>query len=392
MKILHTSDWHVGKAIRQHSRLVEQGEVLREIVSIARDNAVDAVLVAGDLYETSAPSAEAQHLVVQTLLELRRTGAEVIAIAGNHDHALTFDAYRPLMGVAGITLAGSVRTPEAGGVVEFTTSGGEPAVVAVLPFLSQRYAVTAAELLANRPDENASNYDGMVRNILTELTKGFRPDAVNLILAHLTVTGGQLGGGERTAQTIFEYHVPAAAFPGSAHYVALGHLHRRQTLPAACPVVYCGSPLAVDFGEQDNKPVVCLVEAAPGTPAKVTDIPIRSGRRMRTVHGTVAELTARADDFGEDFLRVYVRENARAGLTQEVQAVLANAVQVHIDADYAEPVTAGPAVDRTGRSPSELFAEYCQQENEDDERVTALFARLHDEVTSSERTGQLTGG
>src|SRR5674536_387412 len=102
---------------------------MREIVRIAREQQVDAVLVAGDLYETSAPHADAQQLVVQTLLELRATGVDRIAIAGNHDHAATFDAYRPLLAAAGITLVGSVRTPEAGGVVEFTArSTGEPAV------------------------------------------------------------------------------------------------------------------------------------------------------------------------------------------------------------------------------------------------------------------------
>jgi exonuclease SbcD len=391
VKVLHTSDWHVGKKIKQHSRIDEQRAVLREIVGIAREQKVDAVLVAGDLYETSVPSAEAQQLVVRTLLDLRATGAEVIAIAGNHDHALTFDAYRPLMAAAGIILTGSVRIPQAGGIVEFhAPSTGEPVVVAVLPFVSQNYAVSAAELVANRPDENAASYDELYRTLLRALVTGFRDDAVNLVLAHLTVTGGQLGGGERAAQTIFEYHVPATAFPPDAHYVALGHLHRRQTLDAACPVSYCGSPIAVDFGEQDNKPVVCLVEASPGVPAKVTDIPITAGRRMRTVHGTVAELAERAESFGEDWLRVYVREKARAGLTQEVQAVLPNAVHVYIDPDYAEPVGGdGPGIDRAGRSPAELFAEYCAAYGHEDARVTTLFNRLHDELS---QPAEMTGG
>ena len=110
------------------------------------------MLVAGDLYDTAAPSAAAQQLVVRTLLGLARDGAEVIAIAGNHDHAPTLDAYRPLAGAAGITLVGSVRTAEKGGVVEFTArSTGERATVAVLPFLSQRYAVRAAELVTRTP-------------------------------------------------------------------------------------------------------------------------------------------------------------------------------------------------------------------------------------------------
>ena len=94
MRFLHTADWHVGKTLKGRSRLDEQEQVLREIVGIARAHEVDAVLVAGDLYDTAAPSAEAQKLVNRTLLGLARDGVEVIAIAGNHDHAATIDAYR----------------------------------------------------------------------------------------------------------------------------------------------------------------------------------------------------------------------------------------------------------------------------------------------------------
>ena len=137
----------------------------------------------------------------------------------------------------------------------------------MLPFLSQRYAVRAAELVAGTPAQHTSAYDQQLRDILGKLTAGFRDDAVNLVMAHLTVLDGRMGGGERAAQSIFEYAVPAAIFPVDAHYVALGHLHRRQTVAAPCPVHYCGAPLAVDFGEQENTPVVCVVEAAPGTPA-----------------------------------------------------------------------------------------------------------------------------
>ena len=204
---------------------------------------------------------------MQALLALRDTGAEVIAIAGNHDSAATFDAYRPLMGAAGITLVGSVRAADRGGVVSFDArSTGERVNVAVLPFLSQRYAVRAAQLISSTPSEMSRDYDDMVREVIANLAEGFTPDAVNVVMAHLTVTGGTFGGGERAAQSIFEYNVPASAFPAEAHYVALGHLHRRQTLPAPCPVVYSGSPFAVDFGEQDNTHVVCLVRGHPDHP------------------------------------------------------------------------------------------------------------------------------
>ena len=386
MKFLHTSDWHVGKVLKGRNRLDEQRAVLREIVALARTHEVDALLIAGDLYDSAAPSAEAQELVVRALMALRDTGAEVIAIAGNHDHPRTFDAYRPLMNLAGITLVGSVRTAESGGVVSFTAPHtGEPVRVAVLPFLSQRHAVRAAELVAHTPAENSASYDQLIRDLVTTLTAGFGDDAVNLVTAHLTVTGGTMGGGERAAQSIFEYHVPAGAFPADAHYVALGHLHRRQTLPAACPVVYSGAPLAVDFGEQDNTPSVCLVEATPSTPARVTDLPLTSARRLRTVHGTVAELGDLAADLAEDYLRVVVREPARAGLREEVQAVLPGALEVRIDPEFAAELQV-PRPDRTSgqNGPAELFAEFCAERKLVDGRVQSLFTRLHDEVTSGE--------
>jgi exonuclease SbcD len=384
MRFLHTSDWHVGKTLKGRSRLDEQRDVLREIVQIARAQQPDAVLIAGDLYDSAAPSAGAQRLVIDALMALAGTGAEVLAIAGNHDHAATLDAYRALAGAAGITLIGSVRPADRGGVIRFRArSSGEPVVVAALPFLSQRYAVKAAELVGQTPAQNAGGYDQMVRDVLGTLTAEFADDSVNLVMAHLTVTGGAFGGGERAAQSIFEYHVPASIFPPEAHYVALGHLHRRQALPAPCPVHYCGAPLAVDFGEQDNTSVLCLVEASPGLPAKVTDIPLTAGRRLRTLRGTVAEMGALADSVGEDYLRVWVREPARAGLRDEVLDLLPNALEVRIDPEFAAAVSgsrpaSGPGVERT---PGELFSDFLAARQVADPRVEALFARLHDKVT-----------
>jgi DNA repair protein SbcD/Mre11 len=379
MRFLHTADWHVGKTLKGRSRLDEQEQVLREIVGIARTHEVDAVLVAGDLYDSAAPTADAQKLVNRTLLGLARDGVEVIAIAGNHDHAATIDAYRGFAAAAGITLVGTVRTAGRGGTVELTArSTAERATVAVLPFLSTRYAVRAAELVAGTPAEHTSAYDQQLRDILRSLTAGFRDDAVNLVMAHLTVLDGKMGGGERAAQSIFEYAVPAAIFPVDAHYVALGHLHRRQTMAAPCPVHYSGAPLAVDFGEQENTPVVCLVEATPGTPAAVTDIPIRSGRRLRTLRGSVAELSVLGEMVGDDFLRVWVREHARAGLREEVTALLPNALEVRIDPEFAAPAAVARPAQEPGRSPVELFGEYLGTRGVADPRVEELFRRLHE--------------
>jgi exonuclease SbcD len=382
---MHTADWHVGKTLKGRDRLDEQRAVLAEIAQIAEVNQVDAVLVAGDVYESSAPSAQAQYLVVQTLLRLRQAGAEVIVIAGNHDHGPTFEAYRPLMGVAGITLAGAVRPPDKGGVIRFqASSDGADVQLAVLPFLTQRYAVRAAEIVTQTPSENVRAYDEMIRQVVASLTGGFSDSTVNLLMSHLTCVGGVFGGGERAAQSIFEYSVPATIFPVSAHYVALGHLHRRQSLPARCPVHYSGSPIAVDFGEQDNTSVVCLVEAWPSVPARVTDIPITSGRRLRTVRGTLLELEARTASFGDDYLRVWLREPTRAGLRDDIVTLLPNALEVRIDPAFAAPSrTERPETAYEARSPGQLFAEYCAAVQVEDTRVAALFGELYEEVTTA---------
>jgi exonuclease SbcD len=210
-------------------------------------------------------------------------------------------------------------------------------------------------------------------------------------MAHLTVSGAVHGGGERAAQTIFEYWVPASAFGTEPHYVALGHLHRRQTLPAGCPVAYSGSPICVDFGEQDNTPVVVLIDATPSTPARTTDLPLIAGRRLRTVRGTVADLATRAEELGDAFLRVYVTQPARAGLREDVLEALPNALEIRIDPEFAAAASTGRAAPKPDRSPGELFGDYCAQHGVDDARVQALFDELHDAVTSPTDAALATG-
>lgn len=385
MKFLHTADWHVGKTLKGRDRIEEQTAVLREIVGLAVAHEVDAVLVAGDLFDTASPSAAAQQLVWRTLHELASRDIEVVVIAGNHDHPDMLDALRPLTTTAGIHLRGRVAPPDKGGVHTFTArSTGEKCQIALLPFLSKRHAVRASQIMANTPAENVGAYDQQIRDLLAALVRGFEPDAVTVVMAHLTCTGGLFGGGERQAQSIFEYHVSASTFPPELHYVALGHLHRRQQVSASCPVHYSGSPIAVDFGEQDYTPVVCLVEVSPDTPARVSDLPLTSGRRLRTVTGTVAELLADPDQYGDDYLRVVVAEPGRAGLRDEIVEALPHALEVRIHPDHAMTAPAAAlAVDRPTLSPADLFADYCASVSVADPRVNALFDQILDDLATS---------
>src|SRR5690606_339638 len=145
MKILHTSDWHVGKVLKGQPRLEEHKAVLGELVEVARAESPDLILVAGDLFDTAAPTPSATRLVTGALTALRATGAQVVAIAGNHDNGAALDALRPWAEAAGITLRGTVRGP-ADHRITGTTAAGERWRLVALPFLSQRYAVRAVEM------------------------------------------------------------------------------------------------------------------------------------------------------------------------------------------------------------------------------------------------------
>ena len=384
MRILHTSDWHVGKTIRGASRLDEHRRVLGEIAQVAKDRTVDLVLVAGDLYESAAPSAEAEQVVLRALLDLHDTGAKVVVVAGNHDNPGRFEAIRPLMGELGITVLGHVARPEAGGVIEHTTPAGERAHLALLPFCSQRYAVRAAELMSQEGFENVGLYAEKLRGILQALTADFGGDAVNLVVAHGMVRGGKTGGGERDAQTAFEdYWIDASAFPATAAYVALGHLHLAQKMPGGAPIWYSGSPIQVDFGEAGAGKHVLVVEAAPGRPASIEQVPLTTGEELRTVTGTLADLQALAanEDLGGAWLRVVVTEPARAGLADDVRALLGDRV-VEVRIEAGDSVERKPGARRSGRSPYDLFAAYLDEQNIADDRLGALFAKLLDEELS----------
>jgi DNA repair protein SbcD/Mre11 len=378
MRILHTSDWHVGKVLKGQSRMDEHVAVLRQVVDVARSERPDLVLVAGDLFDTAAPTPDATRVVTRALSALRGTGAEVVAIAGNHDNGAALDALRGWAEAAGITLRGSVRDRAADHLIAGATASGEQWRLVALPFLSQRYAVRATEMFALSAAEATQTYADHVGRLIAALTESFDGKAINLISAHLTVVGGVLGGGERDAHTIQSYAVPATVFPTSAHYVALGHLHRRQSVLGPCPVHYSGSPLAIDFGEEENTPSVTIVEVTATTAAKTRDVPITSATPLRTVRGTLDELST--VDAGDAWLRVYVNEKPRAGLREAVQELLPRALEVRVDPAQLD-IEPQPRAQRSGRAPRDLFGDYLTSKGHADPDVVALFDRLYGEVS-----------
>lgn len=381
VKILHTADWHVGRTIRGRSRADEHRAVLAEIAEVAAREAVDLVLVAGDTFDVAAPSAEAEEIVYQALLDLSQV-APVVIVAGNHDHPRRWRAVAPLLRRGRVTVGATLRRPDDGGLVRIETAGGT-AAVALVPFISKRGIVTADDLMALDPYEHGGKYAGRVEAILRKLTESMTTDDVNVVVAHLMVAEGRLGGGERLAYTVNDYAIPATAFGGGLSYVALGHLHRRQKVPAPSPVWYAGSPMQLDFGERGETKGVLIVEAEPAKPAVVTPVTLTSGRDLIQIEGTVDELEARRYDteLADAYLKVVVEEPARAGLADEIRELFPNAVDVLLAAP-TRAETAEREV-RLGRAPHELFADYLDHAGVDDERVVALFDELLGEIDAT---------
>jgi exonuclease SbcD len=415
VRFLHTSDWHVGKSIRGHSRAGEHRAVLAEIATIADEEAVSLVLVAGDLFDSAAPTAESEEIVYDGLLALADV-APVVVVAGNHDNARRLSAVSPLLALGRITVATEARRPDDGGVLTVKAGDGSPVQVATVPFVSQRAIVRAEALMSEPAFRNAQSYAQRMRAVLSSLTAGFSADGVNLMVAHLFVAGGSAGGGERAVHLADEYAVSAIDFPATASYVALGHLHRAQAIRGATAIHYCGSPLQLDFGETANDPQVNVVDLRPGKPAVVTAVPLIAGSRLRTLRGSLDDVLAAAsalpgqgvrdgdsddvDAAGDadrtvawpDHLRVVLDESPRAGLADEVRARLPRAVEVVLaprDGDDPAARTADP--DRLARQPRDLLAQYLSEHDVADERVAALFDDLVDELVDERVSGPVAG-
>jgi exonuclease SbcD len=380
MRILHTSDWHVGKVLKGRTRHEEHIRVLAEVVEIARAEQPDLAIVAGDLYDTGAPTPDSTRVVTRALSALRQTGAQVVAIGGNHDNGPALDALRPWADAAGIVLRGAIRDNPDELLITGTTAGGERWRLVALPFLSQRYAIRAAEMYELTAAEASQTYADHIARLIARLSESFaEPGAVNLLTAHLTVVGASTGGGEREAHTVMGYAVPATVFPAHAHYVALGHLHRSQRVIGPSPVRYCGSPLAVDFGEEENIPAVSVVDVGTDKAAQVRDVPVRSAKELRTVRGTLEQLAT--VQLPDAWLRVFVREAPRAGLREDVQELLPNALEVRIDPDMV-PDKKAQTAQRAGRSPRQLFGDYLDSRGITEDGVRELFDELYDEVST----------
>ncbi|HXY40208.1 MAG TPA: exonuclease SbcCD subunit D [Vicinamibacteria bacterium] len=387
MRFLHTADWHVGKTLRGRSRLDEQAAALEQVARVAIEARVDAVLVAGDVFDSPAPPPEAEKLVYDFLARLLAERIACVIIAGNHDHPRKLAALASLLEGLRIHVRPEVRPPDSGGVVALVSrDGSEEARVAVLPFVPERKVVDAC-LVMGPENQWFDEYARRVEQLLAALTRGLTPATVNLVLGHLLVDGARRGTGERELHLGQIYGVNPQQLPSSVQYIGLGHLHRPQEVLAPARTFYAGSLIELDFGEKEQEKRVLVVEAHPGRPASVDSVPLTAGRRLREVAGTLEELRRKAATLGDAFLRVTVRADAPVpGLAERVKELLPDALEVRVDCPRPvwEAAEDGPGNGRSrvGMDPGRLFAEYFRRKNQAEPplELRKLFGELYEEA------------
>ena len=290
MRILHTADWHLGKALDGRSRLAEQARFLDDFVELVERERVDLVLIAGDVYDSVNPPAQAEQLFYDALKRMSGGGERLsLVIAGNHDNPDRLTAAGPLAKEHGILMAGLPKTIiPAGdygrhkvvncgeGFVEISIRG-ERAIILTVPYPSERRLNEVLYPEMAPDEERLQSYNERLRALFSELAENFREDTINLMVAHLFATGAEPGGSERGAQLGGTYLVSASCFPVAAQYIALGHIHRAQIVGGTQNRArYAGAPLPYHKDEAGQAGKKCfLIDVHAGTPAQVSEIPFK---------------------------------------------------------------------------------------------------------------------
>src|SRR5271163_3003637 len=298
MRMLHTSDWHLGRSLHRADLRSAQGGFLDHLVATVRSEKVDVVLVAGDVYDRAVPPVDAVEMCEDALLRLHATGARIVLISGNHDSARRLGFGSGLLDKAGVhlrTRLGALARP-----VLLEDAHGPVAVYGV-PYLEPD--AVRGELVA--PDDVPRGHAGVlgyaVRCIQADAdARGVRR---RVVMAHGWVTGGAASESERDITVGGVGQVPADTFGGFS-YVALGHLHGQQTL--AGHLRYSGSPLPYSFSEAAHRKGSWLVEldAAGATRAELVPAPVY--RKLSVLRGRLADLLGSSayTEFEQDFVSV----------------------------------------------------------------------------------------
>ena len=287
MRLLHTSDWHLGRNFGPISLRDDQQSFCDRIVEVTRDERVELVIIAGDIYDRAIPPTESIELFRATVRRLRETGAVVAAITGNHDSAERVASYDDFLDLSGFYLRGGFKT--VGSVLTHQFEDG-PLDIVLLPFLHPREApddfgmTDEADVLDRRRRRTHES-------VLAEAIERARPQLASprsVAIAHAFVNGGATTESELQLEVGGTGAVDPQLFNWFS-YTALGHLHRPQNVSGSRPIRYSGTPLAYSFSE-DHAKSVTLIEMSPTGTCNIREIELGVGRGVMTIRGSIEEL------------------------------------------------------------------------------------------------------
>ena len=383
MKILHTADWHLGKRLDTFSRLDEQREVLQEICDIADREAVEVVIVAGDLFDNFNPSSEATELLYSTLHCLSNNGKRaIIAIAGNHDSPERIEVPDALARACGIIFVGYPNTEikgfhtQSGIEVTKTDKGFVELKLPESQFPLRLILTPYANELRLKKDLGAEESEDALRvhlqNHWQDLAdKYFDNQGVNILVTHLFF---MKKGGEQPEEPEDEkpiLHVGGASaiysenIPSQTQYVALGHLHRYQIIDKIpCPIVYSSSPLAYSFAEANQTKFVVLLNVEPNKPINYQPIALTKGKKLlRGKFDNIDEAVAWLEEHTEDLVEITIVSENYLEVTDKRRLLDAHSGLIQIIPEIkpqCEDLQVGLQIDLT-MGMEELFVAYFKQ-------------------------------
>ena len=358
MRFLHTSDWHLGRVFYNLSLIEDQAWVLDRLVKLAIDERVDAVLIAGDVYDRAVPPTDAVALLDDVLSRLV-LGARipVVLIAGNHDSADRLGFGSRMAESAGLMIRGTlgrlapILLSDAHGVVAVhPVPYAEPAYVRAI-------ASDAQDVDAPGTDSGAFDHQAAMNSLMAMARAQRVPGQRNIVVGHAFVAGGAASDSERPLSVGGSGMISTATFDGF-DYVALGHLHRPQAVGGE-HIQYAGSLLKYSFNEVDQPKSVSIVEMAADGGVQVKRVALGARRDVRIVRGTLAEMIAAPDRDAsrDDYLMAELTDTAPLlDPLARLRAVYPNMMTLQmVSIGQGGDAKMGAHIDHRVRQPEELF-------------------------------------
>ncbi|MDU6925413.1 exonuclease subunit SbcD [Franconibacter helveticus] len=293
MRILHTSDWHLGQNFYTKSRAAEHQAFLDWLLKAAVEHEVDAIIVAGDIFDTGSPPSYARELYNRFVVNLQATQCQLIVLAGNHDSVATLNESRELLACLNTRVIASAQQDPASQALLLNRRDGSPgAVLCPIPFLRPR------DILRSRSGQSGSEKQQQLLEAITQHYEAcynaacaLRGEQTLPVIAtgHLTTVGVTKSDAVRDIYIGTLDAFPAHLFP-AADYIALGHIHRAQKVAASEHIRYSGSPIALSFDETGKEKSVFLVEFTEGKLRDVTALPVPVSQPLAVIKGTLEEI------------------------------------------------------------------------------------------------------